>query len=210
MKLRAIALGGVSALLLAAPAFAAEDYYNTNPTPAEREQTNALNSDAADTAAGAADANAAASDNYNAARSDYDRDRAKYDAERAAYDAERARYDHDRFSDGRYRHDHFDRAHRWEAFYGDGNRFRDVMGMDSSDLKGLRVSSRDGTRVGRIRDVDTDNDGRVVRVAIRTGDRRTAWIDSDDLRYDGDNQTVVTDLSSSQVDGMANMHNPRF
>ncbi|HEY0303009.1 MAG TPA: hypothetical protein VGC36_16805 [Rhizomicrobium sp.] len=42
---RALALGALVALLAAPPAFA--DYYNTNPTPAERAATERLNSDAA-------------------------------------------------------------------------------------------------------------------------------------------------------------------
>lgn len=198
MKLRTFALGTAAALLLAAPALAQQSYYDTNPTPAERAQTNQLNSNAASQAQSDADANATANGNYNAARDTYDRNRADYDAQRAAYDRERARYQADRHGYG----------HRWDAFYGYA-RFHDVVGMRSRDLVGLTVNTRGGNRVGRIRDIDVNSDGRVSRVAVSYRDR-VAWIDADDLRYDPETRVVLTDLSRDQIDGMARMRYPRF
>ena len=89
MKIRSLTLGSAAfagTLLFAGAALAApDDYYNTNPTPTERAQTDQLNGNAAATAHGDADANDAAHSNYDAARSDYDRNRDAYDAMLAAH-----------------------------------------------------------------------------------------------------------------------------
>ena len=203
MKLRSLTLGSaaLAGTLLFAGASVADpnDYYNTNPTPNERAQTDQLNGNAAANAHGDADANDAAHNNYNAARSDYDRNRDAYDAQRAAYERDRARYNRENAG----------YAHRWNAFYG-YSRFRDVMAMPSRDLIGLTVSTRGGNRVGRIRDVDTNNYGRITRVAIGVGGGNTAWVDADDLRYDPGTRAVLTDLTRDQVNGMAHMNYPRF
>jgi hypothetical protein len=184
MKLRSLALGGT--LLLATPAFA-ESYYDTNPTPQERAQTNALNVAAAGDAAATADAQ----QNYNADRAAYDADRARYDADRARYDAEHARF-----------------VHRWDVYYS-SDRFRDVEAMHRHEVIDLAVRTQDGDFLGHIRNVDTGSDGRVTRVGVNISGERTAWIDATDLRYDRDNGNAVTDLSRRQVDGMALMRFPR-
>ncbi len=203
MKLRSLTLGTAAltaTLLLAGAASAApDDYYNTNPTPQERAQTDQLNGNAANTAHDDANANDAAHGNYDAARSDYDRNRDAYDAQRATYERDRARYDRE----------HGGYAHRWNAFYGYSH-FRDILAMPSRDLIGLTVSTRGGDRVGRIRDVDTDHAGRITRVAIRLHGNDTAWLDADDLRYDPGTRAVMTDLTRDQVNGMAHMRYPRF
>jgi hypothetical protein len=202
MKLRALTLGSAAiagTLFLAVPAFAQQSYYDTNPTPEERTQTDQLNGDAANRAHDDADSNDAANNDYNAARSDYDRNRQNYDAQRAAYDHDRARYDDDARSGD---------AHRWDAFYGH-DRFRDVARMDEDDLVGLTVDTRGGSHVGRIRNVDTEH-GDVARVSVSLGDHQVAWLDADDLRFDPGNRTVMTDLSRDQIEGMAHTRSPHF
>jgi hypothetical protein len=210
MKLRALTLGSAAlagTLFLAGAAFAApNDYYNTNPTPQERQQTDRLNGNAAnqahsdaDDSVNAANANAANQANYDRDRAAYNRDRADSDAQRAAYEQARARYD---AAHGGY-------AHRWDAFYG-YNRFRDVMAMQSRDIMGLTVSTRGGNRVGRVRDVDTDPRGRITRVSIGLGGGNRAWIDADDLRFDPSSRALLTDLTRDQVNDMAHMRYPRF
>jgi hypothetical protein len=198
MKLRSFTLGTAAlagTLLFAAPGFAQQSPYDTNPTPAERAQTDRLNSNAADRAHGDADANATAQGNYDTARSNYDRDRQTYDAQRAAYERDRARY---------YR----ENPRRWDAFYGHSN-FSDVLSMRSDSLVGLTVSTRGGNRVGRVRDVDSDH-GRITRIAVSVGGGNVAWIDADDVRYDPGSRTVFTDLTRDQIDSLAHMRYPRF
>jgi hypothetical protein len=206
MNFRATTLGGAAlagVLLLAGPALAQSNYYNTNPTPEERAQTNQLNSNAADQAQRDADSNASANADFQAKQNAYDRDRADYDAKRAAYDRARERYEADRY----VRYGYY--GHRWDAFYG-YTRFHDVDRMRSGELLGLRVSTRGGGQVGRIRDVDTNGYGRVTRVLVSVGYDRTAWIDADDLRFDPVTRVVMTNLSRDQIDDMARMRYPRF
>ncbi len=183
--------------LIATPAVAQQSPYGTNPTPAERAQTEQLNSNA-DTAAHTPPVAPAAGDaDYAAKKADYDRQMRDYQAQRDAYDHDRARYHADRAA----------YAHHWDVFYGYRG-FRDVGRMHRSDLLGLRVSARGGDRIGRVRDVDADGEGRVVRVAVSTGGGSVAWIDADDLRYDPESRVVMTDLTAGDVAALP--HNPRF
>jgi hypothetical protein len=209
MKLRTLSLGGAalaSLLLLTPSAFAAPDYYNTNPTAEERAATDRLNAGAADRAHDDADANAADRAAFEARQNAVDRERARNDADRATYERDRARYDA-RYGDNRYDRD--GRAHRWDAFYG-YNGFRDVDSMNPRELRGLRVNTQAGSRVGMIRDVDANDRGRITRVAVSVGSGRLAWVDADDLRFDPATRVVFTTLSRDQVNSMARMHYPRF
>src|ERR1700743_3543069 len=118
-------------LLLAAPAFAQQSYYDTNPTPAERAQTDQLNDNAANDGD---DAAAPSSDNqstYDANKAEYDRKMQDYNSSQDAYARDRARYHADRAA----------YAHRWDAFYGYRS-FRGIDQMATSELVGLRVESR--------------------------------------------------------------------
>jgi hypothetical protein len=188
--------------MLAGPALAQSNYYNTNPTPAERAQTDHLNGAAASQAQQDVDSNNSANQAYRDQQNAYDRDRADYDAKRAAYDRARERYEADRYV--RYGY-----GHRWDAFYG-YTRFHDIDRMRSGELLGLPVNTRGDNRVGRIHDVDVNADGFVRRVAVSVGNDRIAWIDAGDLRFDPARHVVMTDLSRGQVDDMAHMRYPRF
>src|ERR1700690_3479981 len=123
MNIRTLILGGTASLLLAAtPALADETNYNQNPTPAERVQTNSLNSTAADNARADTNANAAAQSDYDAARAAYERSlndyrdrKSDYDNDRASYDAQRANYDRQR-------------EQRWSSFR-DLDHYRDVFSL---------------------------------------------------------------------------------
>ena len=207
MKLRTLMLcTAVGTLFLAGPLAAApSDPYNTNPTPQERAQTDQLNNAAANRAHGDADADAAARANHDADVDTFNRDNDRANADRARYESDRARYERDR--DG-YEARNGNDARRWNAFYG-YNRFRDVTDMSSNELMGLKVSTQSGSRIGTIRDVDT-NHGRITRVAISVGGGSRAWVDTDDLRFDPRTRVVFTTLSRDDVNGMAHMHNPRF
>ncbi|MGZ5998652.1 MAG: PRC-barrel domain-containing protein [Rhizomicrobium sp.] len=203
MHFRTLMLSGAAGLLLVgAPAFAqsnnADSNYNQNSTPAERAQTNELNTGAATRARDAGDANAAARDEYDAQRAAYERSLNDYGMRKAAYDNERARYD-----DLRHDYDR-DRAQRWSAFP-HRERFHDVLSLHADDLVGLTVSTRTGDRIGRIRDVHFASNGRVDRIAIDVGARRTAWVYADDVRYNPEARAILIDLSRDQVDRLARM-----
>ena len=198
-----------AALLFAAPAFAQQGPYDTNPTPGEKAQTNQLNSNAAANAQGDADTNgsdAAAPVAPNANDADYAAKKADYDRKMEDYNAQRARYEHD--SD-RYRAERSAYAHHWDVFFGYRG-FRDVSGLSSSELIGQPVSARGGARIGRIRAVDADSMDRIARVEVSTGEGRAAWIDADDLRFDPASRAVYTDLTRDQVDDMSHPRLPRY
>jgi hypothetical protein len=193
-----------AALLLSAPAFAQQSYYDTNPTPAEKAQTNQLNNDARDNADADDQDDAAPAPSQN--QRDYDAKKAEYDNKMDQYNAQSDQYARDR---ARYHADRADYAHNWAVFYGYRD-FRDVNDMSSGELMGLRVSAHDGVNIGRIRDVNRAPNGAIVRVAIRLDDGGVAWVDSDDLRFSPSTRHVMTDLSRGQIDDMSRMHTPRY
>jgi len=202
MKIRTLSLGSVALaglLLVVAPALAAGT--SQDSSPAERAQTDQLNSDAANRARSDTAAN-------NAAQSDYDAARAAYESNLNDYDARKATYDNDRASYEARRHDYErNRDQRWGAFR-DHDRYHDIASFHSSDLVGKVVSTRGGERIGRIRDVDYSPDGRVNRIAIAVRYNRVAWLYADDVRYDPRSRTILIDLSRDQVDRLSRMRQP--
>jgi sporulation protein YlmC with PRC-barrel domain len=201
MKIRTLGLGSVAlaGLLLVAPALAS----GTSPdsSPAERGQTDQLNTDAANRARSDTDANSAAQSDYDAARAAYESNLNDYDARKTTYDDDRAAYEARRHDYERYR------DQRWSAFR-DHDGYHDIAALRSTDLVGKVVSTRGGERIGRIRDVDYSADGRVNRIAIAVRYNRVAWLYADDVRYDPKSRAILIDLSRDQVDRLARMRQP--
>ncbi len=203
-----------AALMFAAPAFAQQSYYDTNPTPAEKAQTRQLNSNAAAAAQTDGTAPAATPDDAaapppvapSANDADYAAKKADYDAKMRDYNTQRDAYERDR---GRDRAERDAYVHHWEVFYGYRG-FRDVSFMHADTLTGLRVNARGGAAIGRVRDVDADGAGRVSRVLVDTGFGRRAWLDADSLRYDPAARVIYTDLTRDQVNDMSRMREPRY
>lgn len=203
MTLRTLSLGGAAAaclMLAGAPAFA-EDAYTHNSTPAERAQTNSLNTNAADDARTNADANATERDNYDAARAAYEINLNDYDARKAAYDNDRARYEAQRHDYDR------DRVRRWSSFH-DYGRYHDIMSLHTADLVGMTVSTQSGAPIGRITNVGMAADGRIDRIAIAFRHDQVAWLYADDVRYDPQSRAILIDLSEEQVERLARLHQP--
>lgn len=192
MTIRKLMLGGAAATLLAAAPALAQSIYTHEPTPEERVQTNALNTDAADQARSNNDAFQQAQYSYDSDRDRYERSLDDYRANRDSYDRER-----DNYEDQRALYDR-DRQQRWHAFVNYG-RYRAIYRFHSEDLVGLTVSTRTGEELGRIRDVNFASDGRVNRIAISISPRRTAWVYADDVRYDPVSREFLIDLSRDQV-----------
>lgn len=205
MKLSGSLLGSAAiaaALMLIPAAYAAGigDPYptevnpspGTNPTPQDRAATEQSSEQALRKAKDAAAADAASQAQYRQAVAGQ---QAQTQADQAAYGREVRHYHHD--------------LRRWAAFYGH-ERFVGVYGMPRNRLTGMMVASRGGTEVGRVREVETGGNGRVVRVAVTVGQGETAWIDADDLQYDPGTRTVFTDLSRDEINADAHMRYPRF
>jgi hypothetical protein len=201
MKIRTLGLGSaaLAGFLLVAPALAS----GTSPdsSPAERAQTDQLNTDAANRAHSDTDANSAAQSDYDAARAAYESNLNDYDARKATYDDDRAGYEARRHDYERYR------DQRWGAFR-DHDGYHELASLRSSDLVGQLVSTRGGEHIGRIRDVDYSADGRVNRIAIAVRYNRVAWLYADDVRYDPKSRAILIDLSRDQVDRLARMRQP--
>lgn len=203
MNIKAKMMAGAAlaaSLLMAAPAMAQSDrYYNTNPTPDERAQTNQLNGDAAAQATQTNNANDAARADYDANSAAYQQQLDRYRAQQEDYNRARAHYDAERLA----RDNH---GGSWDAFYGHDN-FQDVA-VGGDDLIGRAVVDVDGREVGRIRDVDRSHG--MMRVGIRVNSDDTAWIRADHIRFDPDAGVAVTDFTPNEVRNAAVLSHPRF
>jgi len=188
----------VAGLLLAVAPAMAETNYHTESTPAERVETNTLNTNAADRARSDSDANAAAQADYDAARAAYERSLNRYDVRKAVYEDDRARFESER------RYYERNRAQRWRAFH-NRDRYREILAFRSDELIGKQVSTRTGRWIGRIRDVDFTPQGQVNRIAIQVDRRRIAWVYADDVRYDPSMRVILIDLSRDQLDMLARL-----
>ncbi len=200
MTLRTLSLGSAAmiGLLLAGSPAVADGNYSHNSTPAERVQTNDLNTNAADRARSDTNVNTAAQDDYDAARAAYELSLNNYNVRRTAYENDRARYEAQRNDFDR------DRMQRWSTFrYHD--RYHDIISLHSTDLVGMTVTTLNGDRIGRIRAVDFTRDGRVNRIAIGVRYGRVAWLYADDVRYDPQSRVILIDLSRDQVERLSRM-----
>jgi uncharacterized protein YndB with AHSA1/START domain len=65
------------------------------------------------------------------------------------------------------------------------------------------VLREDGYIVGRIREIDRHDDGRVAAVRVTFRDGESAWVKARDLRYDPDDRIVFTDLSMVALRALA-------
>jgi hypothetical protein len=201
MKIRHLVLSSASALVLTAGlAFAqSNDPYTHNPTPEERAQTQQLNDQAQGAAASDSDASQAGQaqyqdqqQQYQQQQQQYQNDQQHYQNQKDRYWDERADYNYDRTHPATWWHDHYEHASL--------NRFYDI---PRSELVDLRVASEDGFTVGRIREVDKHDDGRVAAVRVEFRDGESAWVKARDLRYDADDRIVFTDLSVHELRAIA-------
>ena len=186
------------AAVLSAPALAQDTpNYHTNPTPAERAQTQQLNDAAAQDAQTPPAQPAAAPAPPQADDPAYRADKAAADRNWATYHAERATYDRD--------HPGFDR--RFAAF-SNADDLHGIALMPDDRLMDRRVLARDDTLFGRVGHVERDDQGQVSRVLVALRDGHTVWVDPRDLRINVSKGALYTELSHAQLDDMA--HNRRI
>ena len=74
---------------------------------------------------------------------------------------------------------------------------------DSANLIGQRVQILGGARVGTVSGVARTSAGRVEGLQVSLDNGRLAWIDRDDIRYDRNGSTVVTNLDRHDLYAMA-------
>jgi len=201
MKIRHLVLSSASALVLTAGlAFAqSNDPYTHNPTPEERAQTQQLNDQAQGAAASDSDTSQAGQaqyqdqqQQYQQQQQQYQQDQNHYQAQNERYWDERADFNYDRTHPETWWRDRYERASL--------NHFYDI---PRSELVDLRVATEGGFTVGRIREVDKHDDGRVAAVRVEFRDGESAWVKARDLRYDTDDRIVFTDLSVHELRAIA-------
>jgi hypothetical protein len=188
MSVKTFALSGASSLcfalvlLTAGPAAASEP----DSTPAEQAQTQQLNQDITDanTAAVAqSDQNNAV---YQAQQDRYQEQLRIYKAGQTNYEERSARYlaARDRYIAG---HARYHRA-AWPA------RYDHRLIVDTNDLLGADVHTSNGRTVGHVVEIALAS-GRVSALRVTLNNSRgDVWIESADLRFDADNNIVMTNL----------------
>ena len=193
MKLKKLALSSAGALaLMLGAAHAGDDPYTHNPTPEERAQTQDLNGQAADQAAGDRAVQGASQQQYDDQQSQYQQQLDHYQAQQDRYQSDRAEYDYDRSHPLTWWHDRYEHATL--------NHFYDI---PRAELIDLRVVREDGYTVGRIREIDRHGDGRVAAVRIVFHDGDSAWVRASHLRYEPEDQVVFTDLTITELHDLA-------
>lgn len=211
MKINHIALAGTAlvalagAILLATPVLGQEypndqrspNYYDTNPTPQERAQTEQLNKQQSDdqgmsatgeTGVQVQQQNEAAQAQYQQQQEQYQAQKQQYLNEKDRYRARLAHYEYDRSHPGEWWRAHYYSA-SVDAFYH----------LPRHDLIGREVDERDGLELGRISDVERYSDGHIARIQVSLDNSRVAWIDSANLRYDAADRIMFTDLPADDV-----------
>jgi hypothetical protein len=200
MKIRNIVLSSASALVLTTGLALAQtnDPYTHNSTPQEQVQTDQLNQQAGQDAQtpptqDTSDPQSRAQQQqYQGQQEQYQDDQRYYQDQQARYQDQQAQYEFDRSHPGAWWHDRYDRASL--------NHFYDI---PRTELVDLRVIREDGMVIGRIRELDRHDDGRVESVRIVFRDGGSAWVKARDLRYDPEDRIVFTDLSVRELREMA-------
>jgi hypothetical protein len=199
MRLRSLALGSAAALAIAA--FASTSMAEEVPSsPAERAQTGTLNTQESDSGGTTEDGQPG-----NVADAQYKDQMLRYRAEQEQYKGQKDQYQ------SRLERYEYDRSHPsewWSANY-DHATLTSFYSIPHHDLIGKEVDGRDGMRLGRIRDVEREQDGQVERVDVALAFNRAAWIDARHLRYDAADQVMFTDVSADELYDGSRDYNPR-
>jgi len=208
MRIRKSVLSGaaVAALTVCGAAFAQDNGYKQDSTPAEKAQTQVLNAEQQQGAVSSDAADDAAQQDYLRKLQTFEQQQQTYQQQRAHYDNEKARYD---ANHAVWRH-RYDTAH-WGArsYYGvsyeDSHLVRlSTLADPEYQLAFALVVGPEGNWIGKINDVDSNWGGHPERVQIAISDTRAVWVDPKELRYDLDEHIVVTNLTRDQLRGMPN------
>ena len=208
MRIRKSVLSGaaVAALTVCGAAFAQDNGYKQDSTPAEKAQTQDLNAEQQQGAVSSGVIAAAAQQDYQQKLQTFEQQQQTYQQQRAHYDNEKARYD---ANHAVWRH-RYDTAH-WGArsYYGvsyeDSHLVRlSTLADPEYQLAFALVVGPEGNWIGKINDVDSNWGGHPERVQIAISDTRAVWVDPKELRYDLDEHIVVTNLTRDQLRGMPN------
>jgi hypothetical protein len=217
MKIRSLVLGGVASLslvaVLATPSLAQQQQDSPNgpqySTPAERAQTQQLNSQAQSgttTSPAALNGQAPAGTpsnsqvQYNAQQQQYQQQQEHYQDQRQHYRDQRAQYIHNlrRYDVAQYAWT--DYPVRVYAYRFHNPDFVHVDTLDRRQLAYVPVEGPDGRWVGRIRSVEYTPDGHVGgRIEIALNRHVSVYVNAADLVYDPRDRVIFTDLTRDQL-----------
>ena len=218
MNMRTLILFGATSLAFVAgtitgPCFARDDYSRVS-TPAEKAQTQDLNSNAVDgtvvrpTATEQQDYDTARA-RYEEAQAAYNRQLEEYNAKSRAYEAQRRNYNEDvqasqqreaPYDDGRAQY----KTELAPGVAADADPFDRLWSLDrltdpNNELYNLPVEDIDGFMAGHFRRVEIRADGERMAV-ITLNSLHTVSIPADELRFDPDRGVVVAAWTSYDLD----------
>lgn len=134
-------------------------------------------------------------DQYQQQKTLYQQQQQQYQAQKDVYDSQAARYlaAKDRYAAERARYQRGEWPKRYEK----------LAFVDSERLIGAKVETYSGTDIGRVEEL-AHADGHIaaVRVALDEGSRHV-WIDRGDLKFDTEDDILVTDLARHDLYSMA-------
>ena len=160
-------------------------------TPAEQSQTQQLNQDVTTTNPAPVTPTDQANADYQAQQQQYQDQLRQYKANRQNYEERSARYYAAR---DRYLSSHA-RYHRgiWPWNY------QNRLIVYRTDLLGARVENYRGNSIGRVEEIALAH-GRVDALRVTLDyDRGDVWIESADLRFDGNRRVVMTNLDRQDL-----------
>jgi hypothetical protein len=92
----------------------------------------------------------------------------------------------------------YPREYRYRYEDGDLQRLY-LIAEPAQQLANAPVEGPNGKWVGKVRNVETDVDGRPKRVEISLNRRVSVWVDPGDLRFDSQDKILYTDLTRDQL-----------
>jgi hypothetical protein len=143
----------------------------------------------------------AAQQQYQQQQQQYQQQQGQYQDQQNQYNAQKRQYDHDvrHYDNARWNYNDYPTAFSYR--YDDSPRLRRLylIAEPSQQLANAPVEGPNGVWVGRVRNVETDVDGRPSRVEIALNRRVSVWVSPGDLRFDADDKVVFTDLTREQL-----------
>lgn len=216
MKLRILAAASgltLSAFLISSPAGAQGSYPaqngdrvdangmpTTHSTPQEQAQTNALNSQVANSD-GVTTGQDTGNAQYQAQQQQYQQQQQQYQEQLRHHEAAQEHYEDRaaRYEDLRARY-----AAERAAYHRDLWPERHWVIIErNANLVGQRVELISGNRVGTVVDIAHAPNGDVEALLVRLDNDKVVWIDSQDIRYDRGDGVVMTDLRGDDLHHMA-------
>lgn len=211
MKLRSLVLGSVGSVLAAAFAFAppgiaqaAASANSQDSTPAEQAQTQQLNEqEAADTTQSPAVLSGEAGSQRVVVQSDpdpYQDQQERYEDQRAQYRAQRYQYVRDlrRYDLATYEWTDYPNV---DVYRYEGPELRRLylIADPTHQLAQVPIEGPSGRFIGKVRNIQTDVDGRPLRVEVALNRMVSVMVKPDHFRFDPESRVLFTDMTRDEL-----------